>query len=119
MRMFDRRWLGVSMVVPGFVLDPAWAQSASDAERYGYGPHMMWWDGGWTIMFFGPLFMIITLVALVAAIVFFIRWLGVNVQGSNPPMLPRNAALDILKERFAKGEIDKAEFEERRRVLGE
>ncbi len=30
---------------------------------------------------------------------------------------PTGKALDILRERFARGEIDRAEFDERRRVL--
>ena len=41
--------------------DPVWAQAPSDAERYGWGPHMMGWGGGWYGMIFGPLFMILFL----------------------------------------------------------
>jgi putative membrane protein len=71
-------------------------------------------------MIFGPLFMILILVAVIVVAVFLVRWVGGPWQGTAPhyPPLGRTP-LDILRERFARGEIDKEEFEERRRVLGE
>ena len=93
-----------------------WAQAPSDADRYVYGPHMMWWGGGWYAMILGPLFMILVLAVLIAAVVLLARWVGGPWQGTVPP---GRTPLDILKERFARGEIDKDEFEQRRRVLGD
>ena len=115
MRRLSFGLTGMVASLPAF-LNSAAAQSPGGG--YGYGPGMMWGDGGWSMFFFGPLFMIITLVAVVAAIVFLLRWLG-GMPASGPHLPMGKTALDILKERFAKGEIDKAEFEERRRVLGE
>ena len=82
---------------------------------------MMWWDGGWYPMIFGPLLMILFLAVFLAVVILLIRWLGGPWQGPVPPhhTPPSHTPLDILKERFARGEIDKEEFEERRRVLGE
>jgi putative membrane protein len=113
-----------SYVAAGMVLAPSavWAQAPSDVDHYDWGPHMMWWGGGWYAMIFGPLFMILFLAVLVAAVVLLIRWLGGPWQGTMPPHQPHppsRTPLDILKERFARGEIDKDEFEERRRILGE
>jgi putative membrane protein len=96
----------------------AWAQEPSDADRYAYGQHMMWWGGGWNGMIFGPLFMILVLALVIALVVLLIRWLGGPWQRATPQS-PGRTPLDILKERFARGEIDKNEYEERRRVLGE
>ncbi len=71
-------------------------------------------------MIFGPLFMILFLAVVIAAVVLLFRWLGGPWQATMPPHAPPSrTSLDILKERFARGEIDKDEFEERRRVLGE
>jgi putative membrane protein len=97
-----------------------WAQAPSDPERYGYGPHMMGWGGGWYGMIFGPLFMILVLAVVIAIAVLLVRWLGGPWHGPASHQSPTGRApLDILKERFARGEIDKEEFEERRRMLGD
>ena len=82
-----------------------------------YGPHM--WNGGWHGWFFGPLVMILFIVVAVVVVVLIVRWLG-GQSHSSPHHHPQTQApLDVLKERFARGAIDKEEFEERRRVLGE
>jgi putative membrane protein len=98
---------------------PAEAQDAPPAWRYGPG---MMGDGSWAwMMFFGPLMMILFVAAVVVLVAFALRWLGghgLHEAGHVPTPLGK-APIDILKERFARGEIDKAEFEERRRVLAE
>jgi putative membrane protein len=72
-------------------------------------------------MIFGPLFMILVLAVVIAAAVLIVRSFGGPWQGTAPlhHPLPGRSPIDILKERFARGEIDKDEFEERRRMLGD
>jgi putative membrane protein len=91
---------------------------AQPGEGY-WGPHMMW--GGWLHMFFGFLMMILFLGVIVVLVVLGIRWLGSSEHSPfrHSPRQGGRAALNILKERLARGEIDVAEYEERRRALGE
>jgi putative membrane protein len=86
---------------------PALANGAEHASRFGH----MGRGGGF--MMFGSLMMIVVVAAIVAIVFVVVRWIGGQSQGES------KAALDILRERFARGEIDAAEFEERRRVLDE
>jgi len=53
---------------------------------------------------------------IIVAIVVLVRGSG-GRSGGDTPRLPEKTALDILRERYARGEIDKAEFEEKRRDL--
>lgn len=92
------------------------AQPATSADWYPCGPHMMGWQRGWPAMMYGSLFLILALAAIAILAFFLIRSLS-GSRGAAPPH--ERTALDILRERFARGEIDKDEFEERRRVLGE
>lgn len=69
---------------------------------------------GWGGMFFGPLMMIGIFILIVFAVVMLIRWLsgsGSGHYGTN------DSSLSILKERFAAGDIDATEYEDRKRQL--
>ena len=71
-------------------------------------------------MIFGSLMMIIFWGGIVVLIVLLVRWLGGASTSSHAPLLPsRQTPLEILQARFAKGEIDKEEYEERRKLLSE
>lgn len=67
---------------------------------------------GWGGMAFGGLAMVFWLALMVGLIVLVVRWLG-----GSPVRSDRRGALNTLEQRFASGEIDTPEFEERSRQL--
>lgn len=96
----------------------SWSVNANAGEAgsgwSGHGPHMMDFGGVWIM---GPLMMLIFLALLVGVVVLIVRMIG----GSSGAMRDRqpDRSLEILRERFAKGEIDAEEFDARRKALGE
>jgi putative membrane protein len=76
----------------------------------GYGYGMSW---------FSHILMIVFWVALIVGIIFLIRWLVVASRSGGHQAVNQggDTALDILRKRYARGEINKQEFEEKKRDL--
>src|SRR4026209_2594682 len=70
--------------------------------------HPMWW-WGWGMMAMMFLFWVLFIVGLIVGI----RWLIGNGKEQK-----QDSALEILRERYARGEINKEEFEAKRKDLG-
>ena len=70
---------------------------------WGVGSMMGWFGGGIMMLLFWALFII------------FIVWVVKQIGSKN--LKSDTNALNILKERYAKGEIDKKEFEEKKKDL--
>lgn len=92
------------------------AASRQSLAQQEYGPWRMhdWmgWSGGG--MWFGPLWMLVSLAALVALIVILMRWLTPDGGGTR---VSERAARDILDDRYARGEIDRDEYMKRRQDI--
>ncbi len=83
--------------------------------EWGHGPGMMGW--GYGMGWFGIIIMAAFWIAVIVGIVFLIRWLVVSTRTGGRGGRPEDSALEILKRRYARGEINKEEFEEKRKDL--
>jgi len=91
---------------------------AQRGEPTPWGPGMMgnWGYGmmGW----FGPIMMLVFWGLIILVLVFLARWLWGSSQKKPEDMRPE-PPLDILKRRYASGEIDREEFEQKKRDLSQ
>lgn len=69
--------------------------------------------GGWGMGFGGGLFMLIFWAVLIVGLVLVVRWAMDQSRSTGGS----KSALDILRERYARGEIQKDEYEEKKREL--
>lgn len=83
-------------------------------DHWGMHPSM---GGGYGISWFWPIITMAFWIALIAGIVFLIRWLILSARAGSHGIPPGDSALEILKKRYARGEINKDEFEEKKRDL--
>ena len=79
-----------------------------DNRGWHMGPGMM---GGWGMGWFGGIFMMVFWILVLVGLVFLIKWLVQTTNRVKSDAGNGNRALEILKERYARGEIDTAEFE--------
>lgn len=97
-------------LIPMAYMMGGWSATPSSGKYFGYPNSMMNFDfvpDGWIIMLLFWGLVIYGIVALV-------RWLFVQNRDENSN---DKSAFEILKERYAKGEINKKEFEEKKKDL--
>lgn len=96
-------WMPMMNMMTGGWSSPFGNNSINNMMNFGFGPF-----GG-----FGWIFIILWWVLIIAGIVAIIKWLAGQSRGG----ASGKSALDILKERYVRGEINKQEFEEKKKDL--
>ncbi|MFC1984940.1 SHOCT domain-containing protein [Chloroflexota bacterium] len=95
-----------------FGLSAGWETCQYEMEEHGMmGPWMMTGFGGWWTM---GIFWLVVIGLIVWLVVYLVRNSGTTTKSSTGGDLK---AIDILKNRYARGEIDKKEYEEKLKDL--
>jgi len=112
--MKAKQILLLSVLAIVLLMDKAFAHEGGNYGGWGMGHGMM---GGWGMGWFGSIFMLIFWVLVIVGLVLLIKWLIQTTKGEKGVVGGSTRALDILKERYAKGEIDKEEFGKMKRDI--
>ncbi|MCK8604207.1 SHOCT domain-containing protein [Desulfoferrobacter suflitae] len=110
MKYYKWLWIVTPMAVLSLVF--AYGEALSQTPScpfWGMGPGMMGGTWGWI----GGIFMILFWVLVLVALVLFIRWLagsGRMSSGAQPPAA-FESPLEILKKRYASGEINQEQYQ--------
>ena len=95
-------WMPMMNMMWGGWSSPFSNNATNNMMNFGYG-------FGW----FGWIFMLLWWALIIAGIVALVKWIAGQTKSGGGG----KSALDILNERYAKGEIDKSEFEEKKKIL--
>lgn len=101
----------ISILAAVFSSTKAYAQMGSGHMW----PGMMEW--GYGIGWGWSLFMIAFWIAVIAGVIFLVRWIVTSTDKGGADVR-EDSAEEILKKRYARGEINKQEYEEKKRDLG-
>ncbi len=80
--------------------------------HYGWDPGFV---GGWGWGIGGPIFQLLVIVLVIAAVVWFVR--KTTRSGGASGREHRSRGLDVLQERYARGEINRDEYLQKKRDM--
>ena len=112
-------WIVIAVAIGLGLLAGGFWFSRTGWGMFGYGPGMMGGDFGFGMMNgFGGIFMILFWIVIIALGVWLISsFVSRSNSQTSSGQPPAESALDILKKRYARGEITKEQFEDMRRDL--
>ena len=106
--------------LPILIFSNFYLTDSAAAQPGGYSDWHMgrWMMGGWGNGWFGMIFMIVFWGLIIVGLVMLIRWLIQNTGGKiHSGVSTGSKAMDILKERYARGEISRDEFKAMKKDL--